>query len=190
MHLHNEKYAVLTSVEEQPFLDQYDIVHNTEKIDTNGYFMTRTFRITRLDGHSLKIALLDLICSNYEPYAALEGNILTTILFDSIVRIDMDTGLIIQYEKCDNIGGLFEIHPIDGGYLIWGEGEIFRYDSHLKQIWSFSGRDILVSLHSKQHFWIDDNQIHCRDFLGWHYILDLDGNLIADFREFGDSETL
>ena len=78
MHLHNEKYAVLTSVEEQPFLDQYDIVHNTEKIDTNGYFMTRTFRITRLDGHSLKIALLDLICSNYEPYAALEGNILTS----------------------------------------------------------------------------------------------------------------
>ena len=191
MELHNNRYAVQSSVEVTPLLNQYDIVHNTENIDTNDYFMARTFHINRLDGHSLKVALIDLICSSYEPYAALDGNILTTILFSSIARIDMDTGLLVQYTECDSIGGLFEIHPIDGGYLIWGEGDIFRYDLMLNRVWAFMGRDILVSLHSNQHFWIQKSEIHCRDFLGYHYVLDFDGKLICDFREYDDAaETL
>ena len=49
----------------------------------------------------------------------------------------MDTGVIVQYEECDNMGGLFEIHPIDGGYLIWGEGDVFRYDLSLNRVWRF-----------------------------------------------------
>ena len=189
MELHNERYAVLSSVEVTPLLDQYDVVHNTENIDTNAYFMARIFHIMRSDGHSLKVALLDLICSSYEPYAALDGNILTTILFSSIVRIDMDTGLLVQHKQCDNMGGLFEIHPIEGGYLIWGEGDIFRYDLTLKRVWHFMGRDILVSLHGNQHFWVQNAEIHCRDFSGYHYVLDFDGKLIYNFREYDDAET-
>lgn len=189
MVLHNENYIVQSTVEVTPLLDQYDVVHNTESIDTDDYFTARIFHINRLDGHALKIALIDLICASCEPCAALDGNILTTILFSSIVRIDMDTGLIVQCEACNNIGGLFEIHPIDGGYLIWGEGDIFRYDLALNRVWHFMGRDILVSLHSNKHFWIEQEEIHCRDFLGWHYVLNYDGKLIYDFCEFTDAET-
>lgn len=190
MELHNERYAVVSSVEVTPLLDQYDVVHNTENIDTNDYFMARIFHIKRSDGHSLKVALVDLICSSYEPFAALDGNILTTILFSSIVRIDLDTGLLVQYRECDNMGGLFEIHPIEDGYIIWGEGDIFRYDCELKRIWHFMGRDIFVSLTKERHFWFENDRIHCLDFKGWHYVLNFDGKLIYDFREHNDAETL
>ena len=190
MQLHNEKYTVISDVTVPPPLDRFDVVHNTENINTDDFCMAYTFQITGNDGHSMKVALIDLICSSYIPYAALDGNTLVVILFQSIVRLDMDTGAIIQYTECDNMGGLFEIHPIEGGFLIWGEGDIFRYDRSLNRIWHFTGRDILVSLHSSKHFWIEDTEIHCRDFLGWHYVLDFDGKLIRNFREFDDTGPL
>ncbi|MBQ7871390.1 MAG: hypothetical protein IJ357_04540 [Oscillospiraceae bacterium] len=88
------------------------------------------------------------------------------------------------------MGCLFEIHSIEEGYLIRGEGDIFRYDLSLNPIWHFMGRDILVSLHSNKHFWFEQNEIHCRDFLGWHYVLDFNGKLLREFKEFDESETL
>lgn len=98
--------------------------------------------------------------------------------------------MIAQFVTCDNVGGLYEIHPIEGGYIIWGEMDIFRYDFQLNRIWHFMGRDILVSLTKDKRFWIDDGSIHCRDFQGWHYVLDFNGKLIDDFREVSDSENL
>ena len=41
LELHNKRYAVLSSVEVTPLLDQYNVVHNPENIDTNDYFMAR-----------------------------------------------------------------------------------------------------------------------------------------------------
>ena len=189
MIFHNKEYRVVTSVEVKPPLEQFDVIYNPKNINTDEIYMARIFQINRADGYSQAIALIDLICAIYEPYAVLDKNILTTILVSAIVQIDIDTGTIVQYEECENMGGLFEIHPIDGGYLTWGEDEISRYDLSLKPVWHFSGRDILISLHSKLHFWIEGNEIHCRDFLGWQYILDFNGKLIHDFREFAGTET-
>ena len=180
----NEHYTVVASVETTPQLSLYDIIHNPENIDTTDFFMARTFEVIPSSGHSLRIALLDRVVTNHSPYALLEGDLLTTILFDAIVRLDLTTGHIVHSVYCDNIGGLFELHTIQGGYLIRGESEIFRYDTDLRQIWSFSGRDIFFSPFTDKSFWITDNRIYCRDFLGWQYILDTDGNLVEDFCEF------
>lgn len=184
MVLHNEHYTVFSHVEVKPALDRFDIIHNTEKIDINDFYMAHIFEIERSDGHSVSVAMIDLLCSGYEPNAVLGKNYITLILFSAIIRIHPDTGAIVQYEPCENMGGLFEIHRIKDGYLIWGEGNIFCYDLSLKQIWDFSGRDILVSTHADIHFWIEDNIIHCRDFSGWHYLLDPDGKLIDNYLEF------
>lgn len=190
MELRNETYTVLSNVESKPVLVKCDIVHNLENIDINDHYIARIFEIMRSDGHSLKLALIDLTCSSHAPHAILDGNTLITILFRSIVRIDMDNGRIVQYEECDNMGGLFEIHSIDGGYLIWGEGGLFCYNLSLNRLWHFVGRDILVSSHCNKHFWIEQEEIHCRDFLGWHYVLDYDGKLLCEFYEFNGAETL
>ena len=190
MEFVNEHYHVVMTVEQMPRLEQFNIVHNPKDIKTGDFYMARVLRISKFNGETISVALLDIVCSGYDPCAVLEGNIMTVILFSAIVRIDLDTGLIVQYVECDNMGGLFEIYPIDNGYIIWGEGGIFRYDFELNRVWFFSGRDILVSLIKDKHFWIEDDLIHCRDFDGWHYILNFDGKLLCNFLETSDSETL
>lgn len=183
MYLQNETYTVQCEVLTQPNLDGFDAIHNTEATDTTDAYMARTFQIRRKDGHSIKIALLDRLCSSHVPYAVLDGNTLTVLLFAAIVRIDLDTGTILQHEPCDNMGGLLEIHPIEDGYILYGEGDLFRYDRSLHRIWEFSGRDILVDTEKDRSFWLEGSEIHCRGFLGWHYVLDFDGKVIEEVLE-------
>lgn len=186
VHLQNQHYSITASAEVKPDLSQFDIVHNPNDTNTDDFYMARIFRVQAADGTVRSIAVVDLLCAQYGPCAVLEGDILSVILFQSIVRIDLSAGALVQVRECDNMGGLHDIHAIDGGYILWGEGDIFRYDHALNRVWQFMGRDILVSLHSDRHFWIEQDRIHCRDFLGWHYVLDLDGKLIREFQEYMD----
>lgn len=190
MELSNENFHIVMKTETRPPLHRFSIVHNPENISTEDFYMARVLEIENLHGAALTVALLDILCPGYEHCAVLEPHHITLILFASILRLDLDTGMIAQFVTCDNVGGLYEIHPIEGGYIIWGEMDIFRYDFQLNRIWHFMGRDILVSLTKDKRFWIDDGSIHCRDFQGWHYVLDFNGKLIDDFREVSDSENL
>ena len=183
MILQNEHYTIRSDTLFELPLAGYDIVHDPKAVGTDDLYCVRAFHITRGDGTALHVALIDHICASAVPYAVLEGHVLTVILFEAIVRIDADTGAIVQLVPCPNMGGLMEIHPIEGGYILYGEGEIFRYDRSLNRIWDFSGRDILVSLCHKKSFWLEENEIHVRDFLDWHYVLDMDGNLLREFME-------
>lgn len=189
MRLQNPYYTISASVEAMPPLSQFDIVFNLNRMDTDGFYMARVFNIRYPDGTLKSIALVDHLCAEREPYAILENHHMTLLLFDSIVRIDLSTGLIEQCRDCENWGGLHEIHALKDGYIICGECDIFRYDLALNRIWHFMGRDMLVSAETDKHFWIEDDRIHCRDLSGWHYVLDLDGNLICDFLERNDAES-
>lgn len=184
MYLQNQRYSITAHVETMPSLTQFDIIHNPKNTNTGDFYMAHIFRVESTDAAPRTIAVLDLLCAGYEPFAVLEEDCLTVILFDSIARIKLPTGMIEEIKDCDNWGGLHEIHMIADGYIIWGEGDIFRYDRMLNQVWHFMGRDILVSLEADQHFWIEDDLIHCRDFLGYRYTLDLNGNLLQQFQEF------
>ena len=73
-----------------------------------------------------------------------------------------------------------DICSVDDAYIIHGELELFRYDKQLNRIWEFSGRDIFATIDDEKFFWLEGNTIHCRDWLGWHYVLDLDGNLLSE----------
>ncbi|MGI5896286.1 MAG: hypothetical protein ACOX6U_04950 [Oscillospiraceae bacterium] len=190
MEFSNENFRIVISTETSPHLRRFSIVHNPENINTEDLYMARVLEIKNCHGDVMTVALLDTLCSDYEHCAVLEPHHITLILFSSILRLDLETGRIVQFVTCDNMGGLFELLPIAGGYIIWGESDIFRYDLQLNRIWHFMGRDILVSRTKDKHFWIHDGLIHCRDFKGWHYVLDFNGKLIDDFREVDDSETL
>lgn len=116
-------------------------------------------------------------------YAVQEENCLTQILFDEIRRVDIQTGNVLQLVECPNTGGLIGICTIEDGYILYGETELFRYDQQLNRVWSFSARDIFVTPDGSRAFWIEADVIHCRDWLGWHYVLDLDGKLISEKQE-------
>lgn len=107
-------------------------------------------------------------------------NCLTQILFKEIRQVDAQTGEVLRQVECPNMGGLMGICAIEDGYILHGETELFRYDQQLNRIWSFSGRDIFATVDGKKAFWIEADAIHCLDWLGWHYVLDLDGNFVSE----------
>ena len=110
----------------------------------------------------------------------LEGECLIQIFFDEIRQLDVKTGTVLRKVKCPNTGGLIEICSVENAYIIHGELELFCYDKQLNRIWEFGGRDIFATIDDEKAFWLEGNTIHCRDWLGWHYILDLDGNLLSE----------
>lgn len=112
-----------------------------------------------------------------------EETYLVQILFDEIRRLDIQTGAMLQRVDCPNVGGLIGIYTIEDGYILHGETELFRYDKQLNRVWEFSGRDIFATPNGEKAFWLEKNAIHCRDWLGWHYVLDLDGNPISEILE-------
>ena len=183
MLLQNAHCIVKIEVKSTVPIDEFEIVCNPNGIDIDDYYSARTVRVEMADGALLRIALIDLVTSSYEPCAVLEDYVLTVIMFSTILQIDLKTGAVMRCVDCDNMGGLFEIHPIHGGYIIWGEGEVFRYDRELKQIWLRTGSDILVDPDGEKSFWIENDRIHCRDWEGWHHVWDLDGRIISMIKE-------
>lgn len=188
MTLANDQYMVTIQVEDLPLPEHYRILHQPEVPPGYDLFAAHVLRVKAKRGKTMLLALPEILCGNHNHIAVLEGPLLTMVQFNAIVRINLESGALVRRVECDNMGGLWEIHVIDGGYLIHGEGDIFRYDSDLNRVWQFCGRDILASYFNPRSFWIEGSQIHCRDWEGWHYILDLNGRLLHDYREFQNSE--
>ena len=183
MILENARYKVTIHAEYQPDLKAYQVLYQPADLDMSGFYSAYMIHIDRIDGQSYLVALLDLLISNIEPCAVLEENTLTVILFNTILRLDLDTRTVTQCVDCENMGGLEEIQTIEDGYIIKGEGEIFRFDKELNPLWWRAGRDIFATPEGGDCFWIEDNLIHCRDWEGWHYIFNMDGTTIREFQE-------
>ena len=179
----NERYRITITTKYQPRIDGYSIIYQPEYLKLNEFYAARFIEVAPKEEQVFSIAILDIMASSAKPCAVLEGDILTVILFDDILRINLCTKAVLQCAECENTGGLEQIHPIDAGYIIKGECNIFQYDKALKRIWSFSGRDIFATPAGEECFWIDSNEIHCRDWAGWHYVLDMNGNVISEISE-------
>lgn len=183
MELANEQYSVTILTESEPSLEGHPIVHIRDNLDTKDFYFARLIKVESAGRITYQCALVDLVVSSAVPHAVLEDHVLTVLLFRTILQIDLNTKAILRCVDCENMGGLEEIYSIDGGYLIKGEGEIFRYDQALRQVWWFCGRDIFARPTAEKCFWIENNLIHCRDWEGWHYVLDMDRNLISETKE-------
>ena len=183
MVLENDRYKVTIHTEYQPNLKAYQVIYQPEDLDMSGFYSAYLINIEGIDGQGHSVALLDLLISNIEPCAVLEENTLTVILFRTILRLDLDTRVVTQCVDCENMGGLEEIHPITDGYIIKGEGEIFRYDKELNQLWCRAGRDIFATPEGDDCFWIEDDLIHYQDWQGWHYVLDMNGKAVSEILE-------
>lgn len=180
MLLSNEKYKVTILTGATPDPEGYTVLYRKED---NDFYFAHLIEAESSNGGSDRFALIDFLITSSESCAVLEDNILTVLLFSKILQIDLHTKTILRCVDCENMGGLEQIHSIDNGYIIKGEGDIFRYDRELNQVWSFGGRDIFAHPTAKRCFWLENNAIHCRDWEGWHYTLDLDKNLISEVFE-------
>ena len=83
----------------------------------------RFVTVKPVDGQEYRVAVLDYLAASIEPCAVLEGDMLTMILFHTVLQIDLSAKTVEQAVDRENMGTLEEIHPIDDGYLIKGEYE-------------------------------------------------------------------
>lgn len=187
MVLNNEQFLAIISTQINPSLDGYRVIYQADGVDLCGFYCARIIEIKAANGTVFRVALLDNLLSKSEPCAVLEDNILTVTLFDKILQINLETAAIIRCVDCENLGGLELIFEINQGYLSKDECDIFYYDKMLNQVWRFGGRDILARVTGEECLWIEKNLIHCRDWAGWHYVLDMDGNTISEFQEYTDN---
>lgn len=72
----------------------------------------------------------------------------------------------------------FKIKLFDGGYIINGEIDIIKVDKSGNKIWSFSGRDIWVTLNGEDALQINGNKLILTDFNGDIYKVDKYGKEI------------
>ena len=182
--LDNKQYKVTITTEYRPPMEGVSVLYQAGELDFNDTYTARFLTVEPANGQEYHVAVLDFVASSIGPYAALEGDMLTMVLFRTILRIDLRTLTIVQSADCENMGGLEEIHPIDGGYLIKGECDIFRYDKALNRIWHRCGRDVFATPSGDDCFWIEGDVIHCRDWQGWHYLLNMNGETIKEIREY------
>lgn len=180
MVLINDEYRIMITAKSMPSLEDYTVIYIPDNLDLRDFYSARLVKIEPKAEQTIFLAMIELITSYTDFCAVLENHILTVVLFETILQIDLKKGTVIRCVHCENIGGLEQIHTVDHGYIIKGESDIFRYDSALNRIWHFSARDIFASPTNDVCFWMDNHVIHCRDWEGWHYMLNLDGKLIHE----------
>ena len=186
MILQNELCSVEITIDETYTVGEaddhpYHIVHNPNGFKRGDFYHTFSVRIDRPSG-SLRIALIgDHIYD--EDCAILEKDVLTVLLNDRIVQLKVTDGSVTLCGKLDTFGCNFGIYRIEAGYIVYGEVEITMLDLNLQKRWSFSGRDIFVSISGKAPFTICEHGIRLFDFEDNYYELDFSGNLLKQGRE-------
>lgn len=143
--------------------------------------MYRVFAI-RIDlpYKTLNIALVGDFYSYVEDCAVLEGEILSVLQNDVVVQLNIKNGTVINYKELDSFGCNYGIYRVQNGYIIYGEIEITMLDLDLNKKWSFSGKDIFVSMSEKKAFELCKNSIRLYDFEENFYEIDFSGKLISE----------
>ena len=178
--LQNEKYHINittahTYIEESADNRRYDYILNPNKLGRNN--MYRTLCISVTGAKNAEIALVGDYYTSDSDCAILEGDILTVLQNDYISQINLDSVQVVAGYKVDVFGTTFAIYRMSDGYLIYGEIEIIKLDDGFNVVWTFSGRDIFVSISGKQAFELTEQSIKLYDFEDNFYELDFDGKL-------------
>lgn len=161
MFLENQKCRIEIKVDETYTVDSadnrpYDVVYNPCYYKHRDLCKTFSIHID-LFSRELHIALVGPFYSYVFDCGILDDEILTVLQDNTITQIRVTDGSLVRHIQFDCIGCNFGIYKI---------------------MWSFSGKDIFVSVSGKTSFELKESSICLYDFEGNDYELDFDGNLI------------
>ena len=156
----------------------YDLVINPRHLRHNDMYKTFSVQID-LFSKTIRIALIGDFYSYDKDCAVLEDKILTILQNDAVVQLDINDGTMINFKEFDCFGCNYGIYRVQNGYIIYGEIEITMLDLNFDKKWSFSGKDIFVSMSEKKEFELCENSIKLHDFEGNFYEIDFSGKLIS-----------
>lgn len=169
----DETYAV-GSADNKP----YDRVINPRPFGRGDFY--KVFRVEiELFHERTDIALVGDFNSCAADCAVLDGEVLTVLQNDAAVQIQVKDGSLLRYKQLDCFGCNYGIYKVEQGYLIYGEVEIIMLDFDFNKKWTFSGRDIFVSMSGKKAFELCGNSVKLYDFEGNFYEIDFNGRLIV-----------
>ena len=180
--LENELCKISITVDETyqsdaDFKSKYDILLNPNELPPDEYSKAYSIRV-KLPDREYSIALIgDHNCWDTNC-AVIEDDLLTILQGWEITQINVITAKVMRSFTLDTMAPNFEIHRVDTGYLIYGERDITMLNDKLETLWSFSGRDIFVSISGKNPFEIKADRICLYDFEDNYYELDFNGNEI------------
>lgn len=83
--------------------------------------------------------------------------------------------LKLNWEKRFDPATCFAIYPFMGDFVIHGELQITRIDKDGNEKWNFTARDIWVTPDGKESIELKGNKIKLKDWEGYEYELDSDG---------------
>ena len=183
MVLQNDICTVTISIDEIYTIDSmdnqpYDLVLNPEGLKSNDMYKVLSIQID-LYQKVISIALIGDYYTYDTDCAILEGVVLTILQNDAVARLNVNNGSMILFKEFDCFGCNFGIYKVKSGYIIYGEIEITMLDLDFNKKWSFSGRDIFVSVSGKESFKLCENSIKLYDFEDNFYEIDFMGNLIS-----------
>ena len=182
MILENDICIVKIDVDEAYTIDSddnryYDILLNPSNYKRGDFTKTLAIHIDMCSKH-LQIALIGSCLISDLDCAVLDDQILTVLLDQEIIQINITDGSMIRHIQLDGLGCNFAIYKVEKGYILYGEIEITMLDFCLVKKWAFSGKDIFVSVSGKIPFEMKENSICLYDFEDNYYEIDYEGNRI------------
>ena len=175
VNIHTDQTYTLHSTDNK----QYDLVLNPDYFAGNDNYKVFSIHIV-LSTREYIIALVGDYQSVDASCALLDGYILTVMQNNSITQIDVRNANLLLHKKYESCGCAFAINRVQNGYIVYGEIEITCLDENFNKLWSFSGRDIFVSVSGKKPFELCEDRIKLFDFEDNYYELDFDGNVMID----------
>ena len=155
----------------------YDLVINPQNLRHSDNYKVFAVVIDLFD-KELNIALIGDFYSYDTDCAVLEDDVLTILQNNTITQLNVNDSRIINFKEFDCFGCNYGIYKVNAGYIIYGEIDITMLDFDFNKKWSFSGKDIFVSMSDKKAFELCDNSIKLYDFDDNFYEIDFPGNLI------------
>lgn len=157
---------------------QYDVILNPDNYGVNDNVKAFEFDVDFFDVNK-KIALISFIDEPEGNIVVLDNDIMTLLQNEKFLQINLSSGSIINIIHFEALGSVFELIKLEKDFIVYGEIEIARFDDSLNMLWSFSGKDILVSNSREKAFEISDDRIKLRDFEGNYYEIDFDGRVLV-----------
>lgn len=138
--------------------------------------------VIRVDGPSAsrKAAIRGSWQLSEESSVVMKDGAITVLADPCVLQIRLSDLIVTRSRQLETLGENFEIHDVPAGFLIFGELEIAMLDGSLDTMWSFSGPDAFFGNNNGPAFALNEDRIVLNDFLGDHFELDFDGNLVVE----------
>ena len=173
VHIHVDDTYTVDSTDHR----DYDVILNPNNYKHGDLTKTLAIHIA-LPAKHYSIALVGSCLISDSDCAIFENDILTVLLDQIIVQINIQSGSIVRHIELDCFGCNFAIYRVEKGYILYSECEITMLAFDLSKRWSFSGKDIFASVSGKMPFEMKDDLICLYDFEDTYYEIDFEGNRI------------